>query len=141
MTIIRIDPLGTTTMLTSTSTINETVDDEEAKSTLIAGLTTSLSTTSATQTRNYVQMDVANRYLDSLSDEELEKLDNLLREREKQVVEITLPEKPMDKDLQRLAQLEERVKKVSEKEIPAIPETPIDGTKIYKKNIKIKRKK
>ena len=71
MTIIRIDPLGTTTMLTSTSTINETVDDEEAKSTLIAGLTTSLSTTSATQTRNYVQMDVANRYLDSLSDEEL----------------------------------------------------------------------
>ena len=141
MTIIKLDPVGTTTMLSLTSTIESALDDEEAKATLITGLTTSLSTTTPFNSRNYIYMDTATRYVDSLTDDELMRLDNLLKEREEQIVEIEFPKKPIDKEQEELLQLEEKVKKTLEKETPAIPTAPEKGNIEFRGNIKIKKKK
>ena len=85
MTIIQIDPLGTTTLLSTTSTLDDTVQDSDARSTTIAGLTTTISTSAMNP--QYTQIYMANHYLDSLSDTEIMQMEEKLKQKEEDFME------------------------------------------------------
>ena len=76
MTIIQIDPIGTTSLLCLTSTLDDTVHDQDARSTTLTGLSTTLASSSVTQ--GQVQMNYASRYIESLSDEQLAEMEQRL---------------------------------------------------------------
>lgn len=80
MTFIQIDPLGTTTLMSTTSTLDDTVQDSDAKTTTIAGLATSLTTSMARPESTYIYM--SNHYIDSLTDEEIIQMEERLADKE-----------------------------------------------------------
>jgi len=80
MTFIQIDPLGTTTLMSTTSTLDDTVQDSDAKSTTIAGLATSLTTSMSRPESTYIYM--SNHYIDSLTDEEIIQMEERLADKE-----------------------------------------------------------
>lgn len=96
MTYIRLDPLGTTTCLTLTSVVDEvadTIDNDTATASLTSTVTTALSNTC------YASCDMANKYIDSLSDQQLVEMTTKLEQKENELsftlndnkVEIELP--------------------------------------------------
>ena len=78
MTTIYIDPIGTTTSLSITSTIEDvkTVDNDTLTTTLATAITT------AVMNPVYANCDITNKYLDSLTDEELIAMEHRLEEKE-----------------------------------------------------------
>lgn len=84
MMAFHLDPLGTTTMLSVTSTLNETVQDNDARSTTIVSLATSLTASMARPESTYVYL--SNRYLDSLTDTELVEMEKKLAQKEEEML-------------------------------------------------------
>lgn len=84
MTIIQIDPLGTTTLLCVSSTIDDTVGDEDLRSTTYTGLTTTI--TSSGPSPRHVDVHMANRYVDSLSDTQLVQMVEMLDQKEEDML-------------------------------------------------------
>ena len=80
MTIIQIDPIGTTSLLCLTSTLDDTVQDKDARSTTITALTTTIASSSSTP--RHIQMNYASRYVESLSDEQLAEMEQRLAYKE-----------------------------------------------------------
>ena len=79
MTVVYIDPLGTTTLLSTTTSLDDTVDDSDAKSTTMTGLTSSLTTALSNPNETHIYM--ANAYVDSLTDEQIVEMSNLLADK------------------------------------------------------------
>ena len=86
MTVIKIDTLGTTTISSTTSTIENTVEDGDLKSTTYTGLTTSLTT--AGSSKPHVDIYMANSYLDSLSDTQIVQMEKMLEEKENLLLQV-----------------------------------------------------
>jgi len=80
MTVLYVDPIGTTSLLSTTSTLEDTVEDSDARSTTISGLASSLTSSMSEGTRMNVYM--ANQYVDSLSDQQLVQMIDLLDAKE-----------------------------------------------------------
>lgn len=74
MTTIYIDPIGTTTSLSVTSTIEDirTVDNDTLTTTIASAITTSALSPA------YADCDMTNRYLDSLTDTQLIEMEQKL---------------------------------------------------------------
>ena len=79
MTTIYIDPIGTTTSLSTAYTVGETVDSVDNDE-----LTTTLACTTLTSalTPAYANCDMANKYIDSLTDEQLVAMEQRLEEQD-----------------------------------------------------------
>lgn len=80
MTIIVNDPLEATSMLCTTSTIYDTVEDQDSASTTITSLASTIS--SQMSSPAVIHIDYTNRYLDSLSTEQLCEMERLLDQKE-----------------------------------------------------------
>ena len=76
MTYIYIDPLGTTTLISTTTSLDDTIADDDLKSTTITGLATSL--TSSISTPASADMYYTDKYIDSLTDEQIIEMSKLL---------------------------------------------------------------
>ena len=80
---IYIGPLGTSTTLTlATTSLDDTVQNDDLQSTTMTGLTSSLTTAMANNSSMHVHM--ANNYIDSLSTEELAIMEQKLNAKEKE---------------------------------------------------------
>ncbi len=79
MTYLYIDPLGTTTLLSTISSLDETLEGDDLKSTTIMGLTTSL--TSSISSPASADLYYADKYIDSLTDEQIAEMSNLLEDK------------------------------------------------------------
>ena len=80
MTILHLDPLGTTTSLSLTSTVEDIVDTVDDQTTLVTAVGSTI--TSVLSNPRYSYCDMANRYVDSLTDQQLVEMDKLLQEKE-----------------------------------------------------------
>ena len=99
MTVIHIDPLGTTTLSCTTSTVDETIDDGDLRSTTYSGLSTTL--LSSGMNHQHVDIHMMNRYIDSLSEEQIVEMAQLLDEKEKDfIIPIETKEVQVDKTLE-----------------------------------------
>ena len=83
--IIQFDPLGTTACLLTTSTTQHFVENKDNASTTIAGLATTL--TSSVASPQVVYLEETNQYIDSLSDQELVEMVQLLENKEHDFIE------------------------------------------------------
>lgn len=82
MIMIKLDTTGTTTLLTGTSTLESTVDnDEEATTTALV----TASTLSSSMTSGYAHAEMSQRYLDSLSDTQLVEMEQRLMQKENEM--------------------------------------------------------
>jgi len=90
MTIIQIDPIGTTSLACTTSTISDLVDDSDALSTTATGVATSITAAGGINT-SHVHITAAERYVGSLSDSQLcEMIDQLNEFQKKYEANITI---------------------------------------------------
>lgn len=89
MTLIEIDPVGTTTLLCATSTIEETVNDKDTASTTVLSLSTTLSSSSA-HTSSHMHVNMADKYLSSLSNEQIAQLCEMIDEKSKETLNLKL---------------------------------------------------
>ena len=80
-TTLHFDPLGTTSCLFTSSTVQNVVKDEDRASTTITGLATTLSL--SMMKPQIVYVDTTNRYIDSLSDQQIVEMLQLLEEKDK----------------------------------------------------------
>ncbi|MBP5678656.1 MAG: hypothetical protein J6X28_02360 [Bacilli bacterium] len=103
MLMIHADPLGTTSLLCTTSTVDDTVRDEDARMTTITGLATSL-TLSATRDPSRT-IYIANHYVDSLSDQELEQMSAQLEKKEEDWILQGKIQAPVEKPIQKVKQI------------------------------------
>ena len=87
-TTIQFDPLGTTACVLTSSTVQHSIENENRASTTIAGLASTLS--SAVVRPQVIYIEDTNRYIDSLSDQELVEMVQLLDEKE-QILELEQP--------------------------------------------------
>ncbi len=93
MTIIVNDPLEATSMLCTTSSIYDTVDDPDLASTTVSSLASTISSQMSSPVA--IRLDYTNRYLDSLSTEQLCQMEQLLEQKEDEIIVNTLQqEKP-----------------------------------------------
>lgn len=79
MTTIYIDPIGTTTSLSIASTVGETIDsidNDDLTTTLLS------STISSVVSNAYANCDMTNKYIDSLTDEQLIAMEQSLDEKD-----------------------------------------------------------
>jgi hypothetical protein len=79
MTIIGINPLGTTTLYGMTTSLNSIVEDKEAASSTVA---TTITTLSASSINKNVNIYYANKYVDSLSDTQIVRCIEQIEEQE-----------------------------------------------------------
>ena len=84
MTVFHADPLGTTTMVCTTLTLPETVDDKDARSSTVVALASSLTSSMARPESTYIYL--SNRYIDSLSDTELVEMEQKLEKKEAEML-------------------------------------------------------
>ena len=81
MTVIQIDPLGTTTLACTSSTVTDLVDDKDSVAATATGVATTIAATGGVNTR-HIHMTMAEQYVESLSDEQLaemtQKVDNFM---------------------------------------------------------------
>lgn len=82
MIMIKLDTTGTTSLLSGTSTLESTVDNEE-DATTTALLTAS--TLSSSMPRVYAHAEISQRYIDSLSDTELIEMEQRLEQKENEM--------------------------------------------------------
>ena len=96
MIMIKIDTIGASSLLSATSTTGSTVDDpNEASTTAVAVC----STLTSSMPSGYAHAEASQRYIDSLSDEQLVEMERLLEEKESSMgitpnIEVKSPEKP-----------------------------------------------
>lgn len=83
-TTIQFDPLGTTACLLTSSTVQHSVDNEDHATTTITSLATTLS--SSIVKPQVVYMQETYRYVDSLSDQELVEMVQLLENKEQEFI-------------------------------------------------------
>lgn len=77
MTIIQIDPIGTTSLACTTSTVSDLVDDKDSLTATATGVATTIAATGGINTR-HIHITAAERYVESLSDSQLgEMIDQL----------------------------------------------------------------
>ena len=69
MTIIGIDPIGTTSLYSMTTATNSIVKDDNASTTTALGVATTLS--ASVVPSQHIDMNITSKYIDSLSDDEL----------------------------------------------------------------------
>ena len=80
MIVFRIDPLGTTSILGTSITVTNTVKNSDTKSATISSLSALLVTSMARPETMYINL--ANRYVDSLTDTQLQEISNKLEQKE-----------------------------------------------------------
>ncbi len=68
--------------LLSTSTVYDLVEDQSVRGTTVAGLITSLTSACAMGTAEAKNVDMTNKYIESLSDDELYRMEQLLSDKE-----------------------------------------------------------
>lgn len=118
MTLIHIDLLDTTSLACTTSTIDDTVTDDDLKSTIYTSLTSTLTSSGP---RPYVDIHMTHRYLDSLSDTQLVQMEKLLEQKEKEM--FTIP-----------TQLGEQNSTVQVEQLgQQVAKTAIEQPKVYQK--------
>ena len=81
MMLVNIDASGTTTLLCTTSTIDDTVQDNDSKTTTYACLASTV-TSSGGISSQHIDVKMANNYIDSLSDTQIVQLEQMLAEKE-----------------------------------------------------------
>lgn len=79
--MIKLDTTGTTSLLTGTSTLESTVDNEEDATTTALLTASTLSSTMPI----YAHAEMSQRYIDSLSDNELIEMEQRLSEKENEM--------------------------------------------------------
>ena len=94
--IVQMNLANTTTLLGLTTTIDETIDTVDSKTTTVLALSASLSTVVSPE--NSVYAESAQRYVDSLSDTQLVQM----------IDELSAREKEIDRDLLEVRVLEDR---------------------------------
>ncbi len=96
MIMIKIDTIGTTSLLSATTTTGSSVDDINDASTTAVAVCSTLTTAMPS---GYAHAETTQRYIDSLSDEQLVEMERLLEEKESSMgitsnIEVKSPEKP-----------------------------------------------
>ncbi len=84
-----MDTLGFAAVLIpvlSTATVYDLVDDQNIRGTTVAGLTTSFTSVLAVETAQAKNIDITTQYIESLSDEELAQMEQLLTDKEESIV-------------------------------------------------------
>ena len=96
MTILHIDPLGTTSLACTTTTAIDYVDDAKALGTTAAGVATTIALNGGVHTK-HVDLTIAEKYVESLQDSELAAMvERLEQEQEKFAFDLTLGEPPVE---------------------------------------------
>lgn len=103
MTVLYIDSIGTTSLLSTTSTLEDTVEDSDTRSTTISGLASSLTSSMSEGTRMNVYM--ANQYVDSLSDQQLVQMIDLLDAKEDSILSQTTYQEEQPKVFQKTSKV------------------------------------
>lgn len=88
MTIIVNDPIGATSLLCTTSSIYDSIDDPDLASTTISSLTSTIS--SQMSSPAVIHLDYTSRYLDSLSVEQLCEMEQLLDQKDNEMRQISI---------------------------------------------------
>ena len=79
MSLIKLGPLETATSLTVTTTLGESLEKEDYQSTSISALSTSLA--SSVIDKPNVELNITQKYIDSLSDSQLAEMVERLTEK------------------------------------------------------------
>ena len=66
----------------STATVYDLVEDQEIRGTTVTGLATSLTSVVAIESAQAKNVDITNQYIESLSDDDLYRMEKLLSEKE-----------------------------------------------------------
>lgn len=82
MIMIRLDTTGTTSLLTGTTTLDSTVENDEDATTTALVTASTLSTTMSTA---QAHADTSQRYIDSLSDAQLIEMEQRLVQKENEI--------------------------------------------------------
>ena len=85
MTVIGIDPIGTTSLYCMTTSTNSIVQDENEATSTALGLATTLS--SSFSQSEHISINTTTRYISSLSDEQLAMFSEMIDNSEKSFVE------------------------------------------------------
>ena len=98
MSIIKLGPLETVTSLTVTSTLGDSLEKEDFQSTSISALSTSLA--SSVIDKPHVELNITQKYVDSLSDSQLAEMVEKLTEKNDDLTLLTVNLKDAPKEEQ-----------------------------------------
>ena len=88
MSIIKLGPIETVTSLTLTTSLGDSLEREDYQSTSISALSTSLA--SSVIDKPHVELNIAQKYIDSLSDSQLAEMVERLSEKNEDLTYLTV---------------------------------------------------
>lgn len=88
MTIIQIDPLATTSLICTTATVQDYVEDMDPVVTTATGVATTIAASGlvGNKTPQHINLNVANHFVEALSDTQLAEMSRKLEQAEEKFV-------------------------------------------------------